>query len=334
MASVIGGGGYRYADLGLWWAASLGAYADAGVTVDFISLQNEPDFTPDPLHTYESCRFDPTEGPARAGYDKALGAVFAATAGLPLVPKILGPEIAGISGSKIQDYLGPLRADPLAGELFGIAHHLYSGGNAAQPPSFTASMTAVANAAAAADKPLFMTEFSPASGSGSGPDMFNTAWLIHNAVTVEGVAAYLYWALTWQPPPSGAPPGGLVTTENPFNQGQWTTAKGYTINDVYYAVRHFSKWIGVGWQRAAVATSSPFVKASAFVSPDGAQATVVLLNTDVNPHAVTIDPGAFAFASSAVYRTSGTDERTTSIGPVDGPVMMPTRSLVTVTFGP
>ena len=40
------------------------------------------------------------------------------------------------------------------------------------------------------DKPLFMTEFSPSSG----PDMFNTAWLIQNALTVEGVAAYLHCA--------------------------------------------------------------------------------------------------------------------------------------------
>lgn len=325
LGSMTGGGGYRYADFGAWWAASLTAYADAGVTADFISLQNEPDFTA----SYESCLFDPTEGTTRAGYDKALDAVFAATAGLPVPPKILGPEVSGISGSKIGNYLTPLMSEPLAGDLAGIAHHLYSGGSAAFPASFNASMTELASAATAAAKPLFMTEFSPSSG----PDMFNTAWLIQNAVTVEGVAAYLYWGLTWAPPASG-PPGGLVTTENPFDQTHWTTTNGYTINDVYYAVRHFSKWIGVGWQRVAVATTSSFVNSSAFVSPDGEQATIVLLNTDVNPHVVTIDAGAFTFASSAIYRTSGTDERTSPIGPVDGPLMMPGRSLVTVTLGP
>ncbi len=125
-----------------------------------------------------------------------------------------------------------------------------------------------------------------------------------------------------------------MTTENPFNQSGWTTANGWTTNDVYYSVRHFSKWIGVGWQRVGIATTSPFVSASAFVSPDGTQATVVLLNTDSNPRAVTIDAGTFTFASSAIYRTAGTDERTASVGPVAGPIMMPGRSLVTVTLGP
>ena len=325
-----GGGGYRYADFGAWWAASLGAYADAGVVADFISPQNEPDFQPTASNPWESCLFDATEGPTHAGYDKALAAVFEATAGLAVVPKIIGPEIAGISGSRIANYLAPLMSDPLAGDLAGVAHHLYSGGNPVFPASFNASMAAVAASATAANKPLFMTEFS------SGTDMFNTAWLIHNAVTVEGVAAYLYWGLTWAPPAMSGPPSGLVTTENPSTSGQtqWTTARGYTINDAYYAVRHFSKWIGVGWQRVAVATTSSFVNASAFVGADDQQATLVLLNIDVNPHAVTIDAGSFGFGSSAVYRTSGTDERTNPIGPIDGPVMMPGRSLVTVTLGP
>ena len=66
--------------------------------------------------------------------------------------------------------------------LGGIAHHLYNGGNAALPTSFNAGMSTLA--LEVGDKPLFQTEFGP-----SPVDMFNVAWLIHNAVTVEGSGA-------------------------------------------------------------------------------------------------------------------------------------------------
>lgn len=322
-----GSGGYRYADYAQWWVTSLAAHAQAGVVPDFISIQNEPDYTA----TWETCLLAPAEDTNRAAYGSALAAVAdaldaAAAAGAPR-PKIIGPETAGIGGSSFDNHLTALMASGAVARLDGIAHHLYSGGNAALPSSFNAALNDVAGWSQSTGKPLFMTEYGP-----SDPEMFATAWLINNAVTVEGVSAYLYWPLTW--PQTGAVPTALVTTENPTAPATWKLPDGWAITDLYYAVRHFSKWIEPGWQRVDATAGSALIQTSAFVSPDGTRATLVLLNTDTFEHGVTVDPGTFTAATTAVYRTSGTGERTADVGPLAGAITMPGRSIVTVTLGP
>lgn len=317
-------GGDRYADFGRWWAEALAQHAAQGVVPDYISIQNEPDFMDS---RWQTCRLDAREGD-NAGYDKALLAVTAALAanGQSSRPRLLGPEIAGIAGNGLATYLGALEDGPGIDELDGIAHHLYSG---AIGKSFNAAMASVAGMGVATHKPLFMTEFGPEL-----PDMFETAWLINTAVTVENVSAYLYWPLTWAPPAAGDVPSGLITTENPNGMADWQSPSGYTINDTYYALRHFSKWIEPGWQRVGTSSTADVVGLSAFASPDGQRLTIVLLNADTAPHAVSVDTGAFPFAVSTVYRTSGGDERTADTGPLAGPVMLPARALATVTLGP
>jgi glucuronoarabinoxylan endo-1,4-beta-xylanase len=340
---VVGGtlgqaaaGGYDYDGFGQWWAASLAAHAAVGVVPDYVSIQNEPDFqnAPGATSTWQTCLLDPTENASHAGYDKALAAVAAALtagAGAGPAPKLLGPETSGIANGKVQSYLSALADAQALDKLDGIAHHLYNGGTGSSPSAFNVNMNTLDGLGATDDKPLFMTEYGPTT-----PDMFNTAYLIHNAVTVEGVSAYLFWPLTWVAPRGNSLPAGLVTTEG-GPPSSWKTPNGWTINDIYYGVRHFSKWIDVGWQRVgATTTADVVVKASAFVSPDGQSLTIVLLNADSTAHDVAIDMGGFAFTTSAVYRTSGTDERTAAIGPLPdgGQVMMPPTSIATVTLGP
>jgi glucuronoarabinoxylan endo-1,4-beta-xylanase len=321
-------GGDKYADFAQWWTSSLAQHEAAGVIPDYVSIQNEPDFV---ASGWQSCLFDPTEG-TNAGYDKALDAVYkafsaAAVAGTMPMPKLLGPEVSGIANNRVQGYVDALAASQQLGEIDGVAHHLYNGGTATSPTSFDTTMSQLTGLPG--DKPLFMTEYGPTS-----PEMFSTASLIYEAVTVEGVSAYLFWPLTWAPPAAGAVPTGLVTTENPMAPSTWKSTNGFIINDIYYAVRHFSKWIDVGWIRAAATSDVGVVKATAFVSPDGTQATIVLLNTDSAEHAVTLDPGTFAFTTSAVYRTSGTSERTAALGPLPSPLVMPGASIATVTLAP
>lgn len=319
------GGAYQYAQFGQWWVNALNAYATNStnaVKPDYISIQNEPDFTA----TWESCRFDPAENTTNAGYPQALDAVYNAVAGSGLNPKpqIWGPEPSGIASNKVQNYLSGLNAN----QIGGIAHHLYSGGAAGADPapdSFNTALTSLASAAGA--KPLYMTEFSPGS-----PSMFNTAWMIHNSVTVEGVAAYIYWELIWIAPTTGVPTA-LLTVENPT--AAFRTAKGYTINDTYYALKHFAKWVDNGWVRVDAASTSAALKVSAFESPDNKSLTVVLLNTATAQHVVKIAPGTFGFGTSAAYRTSGTAERTTPVALGAGTVItMPASSIATVTLTP
>jgi hypothetical protein len=150
------------------------------------------------------------------------------------------------------------------------------------------------------------------------------------------LSAYLHWDLIWGNEIGSTTPQGLVSLESSDSMARWTTPKGYRINDTYYAVRHFAKWIDVGWQRIGAAAASSVIRVAAFASPDGLSETVVLLNTDNNPHTVTVDGGGFAYGNSAIYRTSGTDERTAALGPLPDTraVDMPARSLATVTLAP
>jgi glucuronoarabinoxylan endo-1,4-beta-xylanase len=310
-------GAYDYSGFAEWWANALAAYRQAGVVVDYVSLQNEPDFSA----SWESCLFDATEG-IHAGYPEALSALAAALARSTSSPKLLGPETIGVGYGTLDRYLSGLGVSALA----GIAHHLYTGGEDGDDPapdSFLDAMGAAAAAAAPLGKPLFMTEYAP-----NVPSLLNTAWLIHNAVTVEGVSAYLYWGLTWPP---GAPVNWLVTVEDPTKD--FSTPKGYTVNDPYYALKHFARWTDEGWVRVEAGSTAAAVKVSAFMAPDGGQVTVVLLNTDHVAHTVAVALGGFAGLVAAGYRSAGTDERTTpfALG-TDDLVAMPAESIVTVNF--
>src|SRR5262249_14129030 len=64
----------EYDALGQWWVAALQAYASRGVSPDYISVQNEPDFF---SNNWETCRYDTAEG-TNAAYARALDAVYAA----------------------------------------------------------------------------------------------------------------------------------------------------------------------------------------------------------------------------------------------------------------
>jgi glucuronoarabinoxylan endo-1,4-beta-xylanase len=315
-------GAFAYGPFAQWWVASLSAYAGQQIVPDYLSIQNEPDFTA----TWESCRFDATEG-TNAGYGNALDAVYGALGPAGFAPKIIAPEISGISRNKVQSYL----AQVPAGEAAVAAHHLYNGGATGadpSPDSFATAMSGVAATAATGGLPIFMTEFSPTS-----PTMFDTAWMIHDAVVTEGVSAYLYWELVWPAPAPGSPPSGLVTLESPY--GTFATPKGYTINDIYYALKHFAKWVDPDWTRVDATSTVVGLKASAFVSPDGTSLTVVALNADAATHTISVDPGAFAFGTATAYRSSGDAERTAQVSLGDANSLdLPAQSIVTVTFTP
>ncbi len=312
-------GAYDYADFGAWWAQSLTAFATAsgGIVPDYISIQNEPDFT---TTNEGTCLFDPTEDATNAGYGQALDAVKTAIAGTPglTMPKLIGPENDSLAGSELERYLTGITSSGYLDDLDVVAHHLYGSGTESSPNSYNYNLGNVATAAAAAGKPIWETEFAPNS-----QDVLLTAWLIQNAVTIEGVSTYLYWDLYW---PTVQPPQGLVTV----------TSTGFTINDDYYAVQHFAKGIGVGWTRVGASASEAPVIVSAFLSPDGTQLTLVAINTDGADHQVAIDPGTFVGATSNVYRTSGTAERFAAVGPLDaaGSFDLPGQSIATVTLAP
>jgi glucuronoarabinoxylan endo-1,4-beta-xylanase len=328
---ISANGAYQYDAFAQWWVSALGAYAAQGVVPDYISIQNEPDYY---NSGWETCSLDPVEG-KNAGYAPALDAVYRAVQASSLAskPTFIGPEVSGIGSGRVTQYLTGQSATLTTGpavdptQIGAVAHHLYNGGGGGDDPppdSFMTPMESVATEAAAMGKPIFMTEFAP-----NAPTLFDTAWLIHDSLVTEGVAAYFYWDLIWAPPAAGKPPSGLVTIAS----GAATSS--YTINDIYYAVKHFSKWTDPGWTRVEATSDDSLVNVSAFQSPDGASLTVIILNGDTADETVTIDPGSFAFSTTDAFRTSGTTERTAEMPlGAGGTIVIPSKGIATVTFTP
>jgi glucuronoarabinoxylan endo-1,4-beta-xylanase len=330
-------GSYNYAGFAQYWYDSLNAYAALGVRPNYISLQNEPDFTP---NGYGGCRFDPSEQASGiyAGYREALNAVYPRLQTLSNPPVIVGPEVIGLGYNTIEHYLSALDSNSLA-ELGAIAHHLYHGGDSGAPDSFDGSMLQLAGAAPSIR--LFETEFDHSSDQKTA---MNTAWLIHNAMATEEASAYLYWSYFW--PDTNQ----LVYIDFLWNPGQWIySGAGYNPNDYYYAIQHFSRFVQPGFQRIASITGLTQLRATAYYNFREHRLVFVLINTSatdtlqpalivpalVNARRAFSDAAAqYRRGPSAVYRStfSGPGERFAPLGPLaaNGVVTLPPQSVATV----
>jgi glucuronoarabinoxylan endo-1,4-beta-xylanase len=295
------GGAYNYSGFGQFWLASLQAYAALGVTPQYISIQNEPDFPA----TYVACLFNPTEAPASlygssqsyASYGLAFDATYKAinAGGLATVPQMIGPE--AFSVPNVQALLTQVPAN----ELAAVAHHLYNvSSNGGDPANQVNPMQTLD-----ADYPLalkFETEYYQSPG-------FSNAIDIHNALTVAEDNVYLYWGLTW---PSTLANGiatdqaGLLYIDNPYNaQSTWAYPAGWTYNDAYYTLKHYSYFIRPGYIRYTAASSNPDEDISVYRSPDSKTTVVVILNTSAtNTDVLGLNVSSIIYTNSAVYRSS------------------------------
>jgi glucuronoarabinoxylan endo-1,4-beta-xylanase len=305
-------GEYDYEGYAQYWADALDAYAQYGIEPVYVSIQNEPDWST----SWETCEFSETETANKAGYDKALDAVYRKFQEFGSPPKLLAPEAKGIGDGRFRNYISHFNRD----QVYGYAHHLYNGGDANNPDSFIGAMQATAKDGS--DKPRFQTEYS----SGSA-DWLKTAWLIHNSLVFEEVSAYFHWGLIW----GGLDNSELVQLENPWDRGNWKTHDGYAVTDRYWAFRQFSNYIKPGWKRVSSTASPNTVKLSAFISADGDSLTAVAINTGTAAFALTLDFGGYQFDSGSVIRTSDS-EQGVELGAYDGTATLdlPARSITTL----
>jgi glucuronoarabinoxylan endo-1,4-beta-xylanase len=317
---VVGGtlarrdGKYVYPEFAQWWYDSLRAYAGAGVNVDYLNVQNEVNYEA----TWDSCHFGPTEttNPDLAGYDNAFEAVWQklhAEMG-PAVPKMLAPETSSIVDAKT--YIASL---PDLSQVYGYAHHLYDcNGCGSTPDRYLSKMASIDrfNSEHGA-KPMFQTEyeFEPQTWTGA----MNTALLMHNSLTTENVAGYLYWDLFWG---TGS---GLVSLDSPSS---------FTIKPAYYAFKQYSAFIDSGWQRVEASTDSPGLRISAFVSPDGNKLTAVVINTTLETDVtLTLSLKDGAAWKGEAYRSSQAEQCLRVRGYAGhGPLRLPARSITTLSL--
>lgn len=274
-------GEYVYDKFADYWYDSLLAYEEVGIKADFISIQNEPDYEAD----WNTCLFMPEETDEFAGYDQALEAVYKKLQQeMVNPPKILGPETIGVGYPEFDKYLEKMNLD----YIYGIAHHLYRGGNYQNPTSFRYHMNQLRDSYG--EIPRFQTEFE------RGDNGLKTAWLIHNSLVEEDVNAYLYWDLIWNN-------GGLVVIENPWFKAQWRTEKGFYRSEEYYAFQHYSKFIHKGYQRIGSSGGNHKVKISAFLSPTEDELIIVIVNTMIIEETVQLNIPLFQSEESEIYES-------------------------------
>ncbi len=312
--SVIGGtlakkdGKFVYDEFAQWWLDSLAAYEKAGVKSDYMTMQNEPDFEA----KYDACIFAPSTDANIAAYDAAFDAVWKklnAKLGKNM-PKMLDPETMGFSNAK--SYIAKLDSS----RIYGYAHHLYDcSGCGENPDRYIPKMESfVKFNSQHGNKPLFQTEFEDEPNTWTGA--MNTAILLHNSLTIEQVAAYLYWDLFW-----GAD-SGMVSVDDP------TT---YTIKPVYYAFKQFSAFTDSGWQRVDASTKNTGLRMSAYISPDNKKLTVVIINTTADTE-ITLNNSfkGFKISTGKIYRSSRT-EKCVLVGKYrKKPLKLPANSITTL----
>ncbi len=293
-------GQYMYTEFAQWWADSLADFDTRGITPDFVSIQNEPDYT---NSGWDTCKWAPTETTDLAGFVEGFRAVYGK----------IGTQynLIPTDGANFQaegPYLDVFTAADKA-RTYAYSYHLYAGLSNIRAFATTYN-----------DKPHFMTEYSnyATSGQSTFDDAMNMATTMDTALVQGEVSAYVYWELFW----TGT--GGLVSVE----------ASSYTIRPVYYAFKQFSAFVDAGWQRVAAMSDSLNLNMEAYLSPDGNRMTVIVINPSTTAMTLSLsDLGGFNVTSGTIYRTSST-ENCASVGSysASSSLSVPARSITTISL--
>ncbi|MBB4639526.1 glucosylceramidase [Longimicrobium terrae] len=234
----------------------LKAYQAEGVTVQALTIQNEPHFEPD---NYPGMRMDPPERAAFIGGH-------------------LGPALQreGLN-TLIWDWdhnwdepnspLGTLSDATARGYIDGVAWHCYGGDVSAQ--------STVRNAHP--DKDVFFTECSGgqwATNFGENLVYFSRTLIV--GTTRNWARGVAFWNLALDP--QGGPHlGGCgncrgVVTIDPVSGG-------YVRNEEYFALAHASRFVRPGAVRVESGSGLSGMESAAFVNPDGRKALLVVNTT-------------------------------------------------------
>lgn len=315
-------GTFDYAGFANHWRTSLEAYAAAGVTPDYISIQNDPNWIPPSSENIDACGFLPTEGTTAVnvngtdvdveypGYDEALTAVVQALEGLSPAPMVAAPEATGVESTRT--YAAELDLS----HVDAIAHHMYG----SEPDAVDHdALRALDELGQQNSLPIFQTEMQ-AEG-------LDTAILAHHALSEAGASVYLQNTFVWSAALSSTPespsPLALIAL----------TDTDLILLDPYYALSHYARDTEPGWVRLAATADQGGVLATAWQSPDEDALTVVIVNPEPPDAVVELAVGSATPSSSRVSRTvfSGV-ERFAALGelPASGIVVLPGESIVTV----
>jgi len=281
-------GAFDYAGFAQYWHESLGAYLDAGIEPDFVSIQNDANWVPPQGASLETCRFLPEEGSTNVtidgadveveypGYADALRAVQASIEDLSWTPSFIGPETTSVQATI--DFMNAMSDVDLA----GIAHHLYAT-DAVAPDQEAAQ--ALADLGRELSVPILQTEMTI--------EGMETALLMQHALVDIGASMYLQTDFV----------SSAGRTEPDKNALISLSDTAFTVNDPYYVFQHFSHDTQPGFTRIGAHSTQGDVRVSAWMAPDESSVTLVLVNPQTTSQTASLDFGDFAPATITVRRT-------------------------------
>ncbi len=262
-----------YAPFAAYLRRTVQAFAGEGVRVDYLSIQNEPDFEPD---SYPGMKLSPAQ---RAR----------------IIGDHVGPEFkrAGLTTRILEwDHNWDQPAQPLdvladaaaARHIAGIAWHCYDGDVAAQGLVRDEHP----------DKDVFFTECSGGEWSAAWPEAW--PWMMRNLIigtTRNWARGVLLWNLALDEAHGPHLGGckdcrGVVTIDSKTGE--------VTRNPEYYALGHLSRFVRRGARR--IASSSPVagIETVAFLNPDGSRVLLAFNTSDDASEFVVASPdGRFAY---------------------------------------
>lgn len=279
-------GNYVYDRYGEYWYNTIKAYNEAGIPVDYLSIQNEPDY----VASYESCTFDFTESGKGASYPLAFDAVYNACSKLENPPKMLAPETMSCKAGTLSLYIDAiLKNNP--DSLYGVGHHLYVGGDKEDPSSYNREFRSIAQRYPNLSR--WQTEYYEG-------DFMTTVQMIQNSLMYENLNCYIFWGGVWKNP--GKPEmENLIGMDAGSDEETWDHEHGYVVGEKYYSMRHFSEYILPGYIRidtqlqtnneedeeasdngdnaaSSVSADTDELSCSAYISPDKDKLVMVTVN--------------------------------------------------------
>lgn len=273
-------GQFMYKEFAQYWVDILD---NISFVPDYISIQNEPGY----VNTgWETCEWRPTEIAGLPGYDRALDSVYNRIKSRPVVPKMIGPEPENLGGAgwnaslnTFREFATPVKNKPY---LYGYAYHLYNyagGAGSISPTNLNIIRDEFGN------HPNFMTEFSSTNYT-----WIDVARMVHANLVEANNTAYIYWELVWD----AASTSAMVGIDASGN---------YTVQDNYYAIKHYAKFIDKGYKRIAATGSNATLNVTAFLNPAGNQITVVAINNHASTQPLNITMAGPGIVNAALYRS-------------------------------
>lgn len=289
-------GNVVYDDYGRYWAELVQAYRDNGVPIDYLSIQNEPDY----VASYESCTFDFDETKKGASYPKAFLAVYDAVNKLDNPPKMLGPETMSCDEGDISLMMNEIM-DTRPETVYGICHHLYVGGEAEKPRSFNSHFMGLKMEYP--DKAKWMTEYYLG-------DFMQTAQIIQNALLYEDLNSYIFWGGVWLGK-IDREVDALIGMDSGQTDEEFDHYHGYNIGEKYYSMRHFSEYILPDYVRVGTKVNydtgdsldTDSLSCSAFISPDNNTLVMVAINDLDESKMLQFQLGDYEYSSGKVMLT-------------------------------